>query len=87
MSPAEQQFLTTKFAALDKRLDNQDDVLKRLDYTVNGNGKPGLKTMVDRHDRTIKITQKVAWIVLTPILAAVGAGIVAGSLYLVHVVK
>jgi hypothetical protein len=52
-------------------------VLHKLDVSVNGNGnQPGLKIKVDRHDRSINFARKVGWCIMTPVLAAVGGGVI-----------
>lgn len=70
--------------ALRDNLKRQDKVLARLDYTIHGNGTPGLKTVVDRHERALKIIRRVAWVVLTPVLATVGGGILAAAMGWFH---
>lgn len=87
MNPQEQKYIDSQFTNVLDRLSRQDKVLDRLDHTINGNGKPGLKTTVDSHERSLKLAKRIMWIVLTPVLAAVGGGIVTGALYLIHVIN
>lgn len=87
MTPAEQQFIVSQFDDIRDRLTTQDETLQSLEYAIHGNGTPGLKTLVDRHDKTIKLAKKIMWIVLTPILAALGTGLVAAGFYLIQAYK
>jgi hypothetical protein len=62
------------------------DTLEDLSHAINGNGQPGLKVMVFQHDTTLGNMKKVLWIVASPVLAALGGGLVAASVYLIHII-
>lgn len=51
--------------------------LRDIDLTLNGDEEPGLKATVARHEATFSTIRKAMWIVLTPILAAAGGGVIA----------
>lgn len=87
MNAEEKDYIDAHFKAVDVKLKLQDMVLDRIDHTVNGNGKPGLKITVDRHEKTLKFAKRVGWIILTPVLGAAGTGLVAAVVYLIRTLK
>lgn len=87
MSPQEQKYIESQFRNVREHLEKQDRVLEKLDHAVNGNGEPGLKRTVDRHEQTLRWVKRVGWAVVTPILAAIGGGIVAAAVYLIHLIN
>ncbi len=54
------------------RLQAIEEKLDKLIYALHGNGSPGLKTIVDRHDQQLRIVSWAVGITVTAfILAAV----------------
>jgi hypothetical protein len=51
--------------------ENQGKLLEELKETVIGNGQPGLKLLVDRHERLCRLVVQAWWIAITPILGCV----------------
>ena len=56
------QELILKAAEIQLNLAVQDKLLCKLDSAVNGNGKPGLTTRVDRVERLASALTKVVWL-------------------------
>ena len=73
--------------AQNKILASHTKALAGISYTLDGNGKPGLKTLVDRHETKLASYTKVFWLVVSPILAAVGGGALTGVIYLIRQFK
>ncbi len=93
MTPEIEEKLVAGVASIQATLEAQNKVLeihgKSLDsvvYTLNGNGVPGLKQTVADHDSTLRNFRRMGWIVGSPILAAVGTGLVAAAIYLIRMV-
>lgn len=83
MTPEEEKSVIAGVAAIQEHLKAQDgvlkdhtDSLKALTYTLNGNGVPGLKQIVASHESTLTLLKRVVWILITPLLAAAGGGLV-----------
>jgi hypothetical protein len=73
--------LRVGLAAINEHLSNQDKILARLDAAVNGNGRPGLLTRVDR------LEQRAAselWARRRVVAAAIGAAFAAMVGFFVH---
>lgn len=56
------QELILKAAEIQLNLAMQDKTLTKLDAAVNGNGKPGLVTRIDRVERLASVLTKVVWL-------------------------
>lgn len=75
-------FIRSETEAQSRLLDTYGKKLDSIDYTLNGNGVPGLKATVQAHEATLAGMKKVAWIIGTPVLTAVGGGIVTAIYWL-----
>jgi hypothetical protein len=58
-----------------EKLDVMQTSIDKLVESINGNGKPGLKQMVDRHDVTIGSFVKAFWIIVAGALTVCGGAI------------
>jgi hypothetical protein len=63
-------------ARIAEQLDRIEGRVEKIDNTIHGNGQPGLKTVVDRHEQTLGIFKRLLW----GILGVVGT--IAGGLAL-----
>lgn len=79
-------FIRAQTAAQTLMLKDHTRKLDSVDYTLNGNGVPGLKQQVAAHEKTLSNLTRAAWIIGTPVLTAVGSGII-GLIYYVCTVK
>ena len=64
------QSLLLKVTEIQLKLATQDQTLNKLDAAVNGNGKPGLMTRVDRTERIISGLIKAVWLLTAAALTA-----------------
>jgi hypothetical protein len=60
-------------ATLLERADSNAATLKKLDYSINGNGTPGIKTRVDRIEQSLKFQKRVAAWIAVPVLGLIVA--------------
>jgi hypothetical protein len=65
------QQMLLKIAEIQLNLATQDATLAKLDRTINGNGKLGLSTRVDRVERTTANLLRFGWILIAAIATAV----------------
>lgn len=98
MTPEQESELLASVAAIQVESKSQTAMLQdhgrqlgRIDYTLNGNGKPGLKQDVkDLQDRMATVESsrntwsRIAWSIGAPVLSAIGGGLVAAGVWLVH---
>jgi hypothetical protein len=70
--------------ALERRSDAQDEVLEKLDHAVNGNGKVGLTTRVDRIERFLAILTRVGWILFAAFITELMAGVAAAIVWIIR---
>ncbi len=64
------QQMLLKIAEVQLNLATQDKTLARLDASVNGNGRMGLSTRVDRVERTAANLIRLGWIVIAGLVTA-----------------
>lgn len=74
-------FIRAQTASQTLTLDEHGRKLDSIDHILSGNGKPGLKATVARHEATFSTIKRALWIVLTPVLAAIGGGVIA---FIIH---
>ena len=86
MTPANEEQLLKDVGEIKGTLVSHTPMLESLNVSINGNGKPGLKTMVAEHEVTLCNIKRVLWVVATPVLAAVGGGLVTAAVWLIHLV-
>ena len=65
------QQMLLKIAEIQLNLATQDSTLAKLDRTINGNGKLGLSTRVDRVERTTANLLKFGWILIAALATAI----------------
>ena len=51
--------------------------LDRLDEAIRGNGQGGIKTRLDRLERSAKVQSRLAWLIIGAGLAAAASDVVA----------
>src|ERR1700722_7675575 len=64
------QQMLVKNPEIQLNLATQDSTLAKLYRTINGNGKPGLSTRVDRVERTAANLLRFGWIVIAAVATA-----------------
>jgi hypothetical protein len=86
--------LVAGIASVQATLEAQNKVLAEhgrslaaINYTLNGNGKPGLKQDVARNKADISAFKKILWVVVAPVLAALGTGLVTATVYLIRSIR
>jgi hypothetical protein len=70
-------FIRAQTEAQTAMLQVHTEKLDSIDYTLNGNGVPGLKATVQAHEKTLSNLNRAAWIIGTPVLTAAGTGVLA----------
>lgn len=63
--------------ATNSKLDELGEKLDKVSYALDGNGKPGLKTRVDRLEQQSKIKNAILWVLFTTSLASIATLIVS----------
>jgi hypothetical protein len=63
------QALALGIAEVKLNLAQQDRLLAKLDASINGNGRAGLLMRMDRAERWIAVNTRLAWTVLTAVVA------------------
>jgi hypothetical protein len=63
------QSLLLGMAEVKLNLAQQDHLLARLDASINGNGRAGLLMRMDRAERWIALNTRLAWTVVTAVVA------------------
>jgi len=71
LATSQRQQVMLKITEIQLNLANQDKLLAKLDHAVNGNGKPGLVTRVDRIETITSGLTKAVWLLATAAVTAV----------------
>jgi hypothetical protein len=81
MSNDEQHRLNTlAHEKLEATLNRIDTRVEKISNTIHGNGQPGLKTVVDRHEQTLGIFKRFLWIMVTGVVTLAGGVVLAALL-------
>ncbi len=67
--------MSTGNDALSKQIDNIEEKVERIDYTLHGNGATGLKTIVDRHTQSLGVLSKGLWVVVVAVVGVIVASL------------
>jgi hypothetical protein len=65
---------------LEETLNRIDTRVEKISDTIHGNGQPGLKTVVDRHEQTLGIFKRFFWILVTGVVTLAGGVVLAAIL-------
>jgi hypothetical protein len=76
-------FIKAQTAAQTITLELHGNSLDEIVHTLNGNGMPGLKATVADHERALANLRKAAWIIGTPVMTAVGTGLIAALIWII----
>jgi len=87
MTHDEESKLLTGMAVLQTMMAEVHGQVEKIDLTIHGNGKPGLKATVAAHETTLKNVKRIGWLLAAPVLWAAGTGMVSAAIYLIHMVK
>ena len=65
---------------LEATLNRIDGRVEKISETIHGNGQPGLKTVVDRHEQTLGTFKRMLWILVTGVVTLAGGVALAALL-------
>jgi len=65
---------------MSEQLDRIEQHVQRIDTTIHGNGQPGLKTTVAKHDQTLSVFKRILWGIGTALGTIITGLVVAAAL-------
>lgn len=61
-----------------EKMNSMDEKMDKVLHALEGNGKPGLLTRVDRLEQTVKLRTRFSWMIVAAALGAIATKLVGG---------